>query len=284
MYYCSKCDHEAKNKRSAIWHYLRLHTPKERVPFSCSLCGYVAMTRKQLESHIKGYQNHIMRRMTVLATIPDNQFFQMALHPYTVTVGSNNTDILTKKMTKMAVSVERNTIDEKKVEENVQETEKRVDEEKMEKVQENVDEKIDEEKMEMDEVEEKIENKVEEKTEKKEDVDRCGVTEETLFVPDYEDSASLMNDVCMQTEEMPVFQENRSLGDYIVRLEEKLKRKDREIENLKTQLVDERRKSRDVYYGADGRYGLREFEEMYEEESRRMSPRKKKLKSVIVRV
>ena len=147
MYYCSKCDHEAKNKRSAIWHYLRLHTPKERVPFSCSLCGYVAMTRKQLESHIKGYQTHIMRRMTVLATIPDNQFFQMALHPYSVTVGFNNSDILTKKMTKMAVSVERMTVEEKKVEEKVEE--KRVDEEKMEeKVQENVDEKIDEEKME----------------------------------------------------------------------------------------------------------------------------------------
>ena len=130
----------------------------------------------------------------------------------------------------------------------------------------------------------------------------CDINEEVEFSPDYEEEeeeeeeivteekeeeivmAKKVEEKCVQTEmvwedvERKRRMENRGFGDYIERLEKKLREKDREIERLREQLKRERDSRQE--FGVDGSYGMDEFEEMW---ARRGSPEKKKMKSVVFR-
>ena len=292
LFVCSKCDHAVKQKKSAIWHYLRVHVEVNLVPFSCSLCGYRAMKYSQLKNHIKGYQNHWMRKLTCLE-MKDEEFFQRSLNPYHVVLGR---DVLV-----------RGGSEEQTMEEEVRRIAAEEEEEEKENREPAEQRGVEEEKENKGCSEETVEEVAEESGEKGQDlleraITLCDINEEVEFSPDYEEEEEEEEEIvteekeeeiimvkkveekCVQTEmvwedvERKRRMENRGFGDYIERLEKKLREKDREIERLREQLKRERDSRQE--FGVDGSYGMDEFEEMW---ASRGSPEKKRMKSVVFR-
>ena len=273
LFLCSHCDHTAKVKKNAIWHFIRMHIPVEQVPFSCSLCGYRAKKLQQLQNHVKGYSTHYMRKLTC-PDMRDEAFFMQSKNPYRVNIGQ---DIV------MQIEEKQSVVEVEKNEETVQE------------------EKREEEKDVRDE------ECVQKKDLLQKALDICDINEESMFVPDYQEEEELeaekvvvvqRTEGSMQTEEVETKEEsmqtdvmweewerkkkmeNKAFGEYIGRLEKRLKEKDIEIERLREELRREKRK-RTEEYGVDESYGLDEFEEMWRR--RKESPERKKIRSVVCR-
>ena len=54
---CSKCPFKGV-KKQAIDHFLKRHTPLERIPYFCMLCNFKAINQAKWDKHIYSWANH----------------------------------------------------------------------------------------------------------------------------------------------------------------------------------------------------------------------------------
>ena len=83
---CNECGDE-KPKAPLMFHILKVHREVAEVPFYCSLCGFKAFRREQLERHVQSFPLHLKIKGVQNTCRPDSDFFIENKYPREIEAG-----------------------------------------------------------------------------------------------------------------------------------------------------------------------------------------------------